>query len=77
VENSDAGATMPVYDNKKPKNNLLRRAKMKLKLMITLAIVSSSALSGCVPLIIAGAGAGAVVAADSASENKKGGDGLF
>jgi len=51
---------------------------MKLKLMITLAIFGSGvALSGCVPLIIAGAGAGAVVAADTHSEKKKGGDGLF
>lgn len=51
---------------------------MKLKLWITLAIFgSSTALSGCVPLLIAGAGAGAVVAADSVNENKQGGDGLF
>ncbi len=50
---------------------------MKLKLMVTVAIIGSSALSGCVPLLIAGAGAGAVVAADSVNENKQGGDGLF
>ncbi len=51
---------------------------MKLKLWITLAIFgSSAALSGCVPLLIAGAGAGAVVAADSHAEKKQGGDGLF
>ena len=50
---------------------------MKLKLMITLAIVGGTALSGCVPLVIAGAGAGAVIAADKASENKHGDDGLF
>jgi len=50
---------------------------MKLKLTIILALISSSALSGCIPLVVAGAGAGAAVAADSISENKKGGDGLF
>jgi hypothetical protein len=45
--------------------------------MITLAILGSSALSGCVPVLIAGVGAGAVIAADSAAENKRGGDGIF
>ena len=60
-----------------PKYKILRRAKMKLKLMITLAILGSSALSGCVPVLIAGVGAGAVIAADSAAENKRGGDGIF
>ncbi len=64
--------------NNKQKQIALRSADMKLKLWITLAIFgSSTALSGCVPLLIAGAGAGAVVAADSVNENKQGGDGLF
>ncbi len=62
----------------KQKQIALRSADMKLKLWITLAIFgSSAALSGCVPLLIAGAGAGAVVAADSHAEKKQGGDGLF
>ena len=50
---------------------------MKLKLWIILAMASSTVLSGCAPLVIAGIGAGAVVVADKAVEEEKGGDGLF
>ena len=51
---------------------------MKPKLWIILAMASSSvALSGCAPIVLAGIGAGAVVVADKAVEEEKGGDGLF
>jgi len=77
VDYSGELGNMPPCKNKQ-KQIALRSADMRLKLWITLAIFgSSAALSGCVPLLIAGAGAGAVIAADSHSEKKKGGDGLF
>ena len=51
---------------------------MKLNLRVTLiTALGTLALSGCAPAILAGMGAGAVVAADKVSEDKKGGDGIF
>lgn len=50
---------------------------MKSKFWIALGFVAGSAMmSGCAPLIVAGAGAGAVVIADEMAE-KDGDDGLF
>ncbi len=50
--------------------------KLHPLVLATLAF-STLALSGCAPAIIAGMGAGAVVAVDKVSEDKKGGDGIF
>jgi len=50
--------------------------KLKLRVILTLTL-SSFALSGCAPLVIAGMGAGTAVAVDKASEDKQGGDGIF
>ena len=50
--------------------------KLKLRVLLTLTL-STFALSGCAPVVLAGMGAGAVVAVDKASEDKQGGDGIF
>jgi len=51
---------------------------MKLPpLVIATLALGTLALSGCAPVVLAGMGAGTVVAVDKASEDKKGGDGIF
>ena len=46
-------------------------------LAILTLILGTLTLSGCAPVVLAGMGAGAVVAVDKASEDKQGGDGIF